>query len=145
MSPFDPEKIAALRERLRQRAERRVQPYPAPRYDAVFYEGVAWLDTLSHGDPMDPIDLHLPGDGPVQITIRRLAPRAQDAAPALARLAQALLDALDRHEDAVDPHDGEAYHPDTQDAVYQAKADLRAALPHPDAPSRPSRPGQPRP
>lgn len=121
---------ARLDAKIEARQATRVTPHP-PRYDAVFYEGVAWLDTLSNGDPMDPIDLHLPGDGPVQITIRR-APRAQDAPPALARLAQALLDALDRHEDAVDPIHGDAYHPDTQDAVYQAKADLRAALPHPD-------------
>ena len=52
MTPFDPEKVAALRERLRRRAERRakgrVQPHPAPRYDDVFYEGVAWLSSLAN-------------------------------------------------------------------------------------------------
>jgi hypothetical protein len=47
MSIFDPEKVAALRESLRQRAARRVQPHPAPRYDDVFFEGVAWLDALA--------------------------------------------------------------------------------------------------
>ena len=46
----------------------------------------------------------------------------------IARLAQALLDALDRHEDAVDPIHGDAYHPDTQGAVYEAKAHLRDAF-----------------
>jgi hypothetical protein len=125
--------LEALRARLDAKIEARqatrITPRP-PRYDAVFYEGVAWLDTLSHGDPMDPIELHLPGDGPVQISIRR-APRAQDAAPALARLAQALLDALDQHEDAFDPDNGNAYHFDAQRAVYEAKSKLRAALPHP--------------
>jgi hypothetical protein len=50
MDPFDPEKVAALRESLRQRAARRVQPHPAPRYDDVFYEGVAWLDSLAGPD-----------------------------------------------------------------------------------------------
>lgn len=33
-------------------AERnRVQPTPPPRYDAMFFEGVAWLDALAHDPP----------------------------------------------------------------------------------------------
>lgn len=41
---------ARLAELRAQRAAegRRVQPARPPRYDAVFYEGVAWLDALAH-------------------------------------------------------------------------------------------------
>lgn len=66
----------------------------------------------------------------------------RDAAPALARAvlslraeiaearqaARALLDMLDRNEDAVGPNFGEAYHVAYADAVYDAKTTLRAAL-----------------
>ena len=44
---------ARLAELRAQRAAegRRVQPARPPRYDAVFFEGVAWLDALSHDPP----------------------------------------------------------------------------------------------
>ena len=45
------EKLAALRERFREKAkERREAAHraaPPPRYDDVFFEGVAWLNSLA--------------------------------------------------------------------------------------------------
>ena len=43
------EKIAAMKAELRKRlaktkAKRRVEAWPPPRYDDVYFEGVAWLD-----------------------------------------------------------------------------------------------------
>lgn len=50
MKPIDKEKIRAMKEFLRKGldqkcTEKRFIPMP-PRYDNVFYEGLAWLDSL---------------------------------------------------------------------------------------------------
>ena len=40
------EKIAEMKAKLRKRlkAKRRVETWPPPRYDAIYYDGVEWLD-----------------------------------------------------------------------------------------------------
>ena len=63
--------------------------------------------------------------------IRELLTAADDDAAELARLREqirALLDALDEHEDASEEADRGDYHEDHAEAVYAAKASLRAAL-----------------
>lgn len=69
------------------------------------------------------------GGVPPEEAISRLQAALEQAPPAdLASLAARLLTALDRHEDATDAVMGDAYHPDHQDPVYEAKANLRTAL-----------------
>jgi hypothetical protein len=58
---LSPERIAALRakvkEHFRRRAEERAAqaPDPAPRYDDIFWRGTAWLDNLSYTDRWDDV------------------------------------------------------------------------------------------
>jgi hypothetical protein len=57
-----PEKAARLRASVQERlAARRAKqatapPDPAPRYDDVFFHGVAWLNRLSYDDSFDDVD-----------------------------------------------------------------------------------------
>ena len=58
---FDPDKIAALKEGLREKANReRVRPSPEPRYDEVFYEGVSWLNSIVESNPEGDISMKNP-------------------------------------------------------------------------------------
>jgi hypothetical protein len=56
-----PEKAARLHASVQERlAARRAKqaaapPDPAPRYDAVFFQGTAWLDRLSHDDSFEDV------------------------------------------------------------------------------------------
>jgi hypothetical protein len=56
---FSPEKVSALRAWVRERLDEHrarkstAPPDPAPRFDAVFQEGTAWLDLLSYDDSWD--------------------------------------------------------------------------------------------
>ena len=65
---LSPERKAALRakvkEYLRRKAEQRVTPEPAPRYDDIFWRGTAWLDQASYTDRWDdgPQDSQAPDD-----------------------------------------------------------------------------------
>jgi hypothetical protein len=62
--PRDREQLRAeIRRRLRLKAQEQaaLPPDPAPRYDDVFFRGVAWLDSLSYSDdwkeqPIEPPD-----------------------------------------------------------------------------------------
>lgn len=58
------------------------------------------------------------------------APDYRAALEGLEREAIALLDILDRSEDATEAIHGDAYHPNLQDDVYNAKSAVRTALTH---------------
>ncbi len=60
MPKWTPEELQRIRERIEQIGLRRaarskeVVPYPPPIYDEVYFEGVAWLDSLSYTDNWNP-------------------------------------------------------------------------------------------
>jgi hypothetical protein len=61
MPKWTPAELEQIRERIRQIGLRReasqpecVVPHPPPIYDEIYFQGVAWLDSLSYTDNWDP-------------------------------------------------------------------------------------------
>ena len=65
--------LAEIQRRLRQRALTRAVPSPAPRYDAVFFEGTAQLDRAA-GEPVTPSSGELRFDDSVWFSSQRREP-----------------------------------------------------------------------